>query len=202
MNCKPVFKTPLILYNFIAGLLNLLLFAPIYGQDTAASVFKGFNENQAFTCITVDPNNNIWAGTKKNGLFMLDLVADSNATTFNKIPTVNGNFDLEKFEINALSADTFSNLWVGHEGLGGLTAVQGGLEQVNYNNPGSAIHLANSSNAKCFNYSQGDGLPTRSIQGVKKSFLLVRRYLSQELLLIEPSNKILLPQKVFGVETN
>lgn len=166
MNCKPIFKTPPILYNFIACLLNLLLFAPLYGQDSGASVFKSFNENQAFTCITVDPNNNIWAGTKKSGLFMLDLVADSDATTFQKIPTVNGNFDLEKFQINALSADAFSNLWVGHEGLGGLTAIQGGLEQVDYNNPGSATHLINSANAKCFNYTQGDGLPTRNIQGV------------------------------------
>lgn len=146
-------------------LLNLLLVTTCLAQSPSViSKITSYNTNTPFTCITVDTNNNVWAGTDKLGLFKLDQGKDQPATSFDKITI--GSRDVGNFTINALAIDSSANLWIGHAGRGGFIAAGGGAERVNFNNPSDAKHYYPDKDIKCLSFDLGDGLPTLNVQSI------------------------------------
>lgn len=142
----------------------------VFGQEAYKPTIsiKAYNEGQAYTCITTDSSGNVWAGTNKEGLFYLN--QKKYALSFDKLNVVNDNFDLEKFSIQAIAADPEGdNLWVGHEGTGGLAAAQGGIERVNINYPTfESQHYGANADTKCTSFPNidRDGLPTRNTTSI------------------------------------
>lgn len=102
-----------------------------------------FNIGTAFTCISVDTNTNVWAGTMKTGLFFLNKRADTSLKSFSQLPA-NGTIDLSKNGIQTLASDKIGNVWVGHNGAGGTTAMGGGVERIDINNLGNDKHFSTS----------------------------------------------------------
>lgn len=128
-------------------------------NEPLSVTIKSFTQGQKFTCITVDTNNNVWAGTKKAGLYFLDQKAMSPDFEFMNIE--DEQFVLEDFEITSMAADSFGNLWVGHHGKGFSSAVQGGMERVDFNNPNDVKHFGTDADAKCLRMQEREGLATR-----------------------------------------
>ena len=126
---------------------------------TAHCQVTAYNTNQAFTSIAIDSNYNVWAGTNKAGLFYLNKSSSPAPASFAVIAgTAPSNF--MNFSILSIAADQFSNVWVGHSGQGGNTAVGGGIERVNINAVSSVQHYSPDRNARCFTFFQRDGLGT------------------------------------------
>jgi hypothetical protein len=124
-----------------------------------------FNTGTAFTCIAMDTNNNVWAGTTKLGLYFLGKKANATLNTFSLVP-VSGTMDLAKDGIQALAADKIGNLWVGHNGAGGSTAVGGGVEKIDINNTGNNTHFTSSWDNDCPTKVKGDGLGTLNCMSI------------------------------------
>lgn len=87
---------------------------------------KFFRTDLAFTCITVDSTNTIWAGTSGRGLVKV--------TGDNDFPVVLGN-NFDRVIIRYLAADKDRGVWIAHDGFNGATATIGGIDYINRVNP-------------------------------------------------------------------
>ncbi|UII32046.1 hypothetical protein LVD17_27560 [Fulvivirga ulvae] len=148
-------------------LVCILLAGEIYAQsdEPVLEGFKSFNQGQAFTAITVDANNNVWAGTDKAGVFLLDQQANSDASAFDLKAIADGNFEVKNFSVQTMAADREGNLWIGHSGLGGARASQGGVERVDISSLATQ-HYSPDRDAKCFTYLQRDGIGTANAKSI------------------------------------
>lgn len=131
----------------------------LFFSINANGQFTAYNTNQAFTSITVDSNGNVWAGTNKAGLFYLNKSVQPAPAAFSVIAGTAPSRFID-FSILSLAADNFNNVWVGHSGGGGGTAVGGGIERIDMNAIGSVQHYSPDRNARCFSFFQRDGLGT------------------------------------------
>jgi hypothetical protein len=117
-----------------------------------------YNSGTSFACIAVDSNYNIWAG-RSNGVYQLNKLSNPNATTFVSVAGTTN------FNVQALAADHAGNIWAGHNGRGGSTAVGGGIEQIPINNP-VPVHFSPDRNAECFTYLARNGVGTLNCAGL------------------------------------
>ncbi len=131
----------------------LLLPLTVNAQD------RVYNTGQAFTCISVDSNYNIWAGTNKAGLYFLNKSVPPGPAQFQQLPAA-GSINFNNFVFNSIAVDKTPYIWAGHSGSGGGFAGGGGIERVNINNTGDVKHYSPDRNAECFNFFQRDGLAT------------------------------------------
>ena len=137
----------------------LLVCLQAFAQNTPViEDFTTFNSGTSFSCITVDANNNVWAGTNKQGLFHLDQATSPDEANF----TSTG---LSTLIIQSLAADQLGGLWVGHGGIN-FNSSSGGLEWVDINNPGASVHYSPDRNAKCFDFMEREGLATLNVKSV------------------------------------
>ncbi|MEO6455639.1 MAG: hypothetical protein ABIN97_16280 [Ginsengibacter sp.] len=136
----------------------LLFFLPIPFFVHAQMKLNTYNVGTSFSCITVDSNYNIWAGTNKLGLYLLNKKNNPDAAQF----TIASTGNLSTYGIQALAADQYSNVWVGHNGFGGSTSSGGGIEQINMNNASVIKHYLPDRNAECFSFFARDGIATLS----------------------------------------
>jgi hypothetical protein len=130
----------------------LLCAAPLL----SAAQIHVYNQGQAFTCISIDSNYNVWAGTSKMGLYLLDKRSNPAASQF----TIVSSGSLSTANIQTIAADPFANVWVGHSGAGFSTAAGGGIERIDINNPATVRHYSPDRNAECISYFQRDGIAT------------------------------------------
>lgn len=131
--------------------------------------FTTYNMGQEFTCITIDTNNNVWGGTHKSGLFVLDKLNNPEASQFQVINAADGNFNVANYEINALAADELGNLWIGHGGTGGQQYSAGGIERLNINDYIDIQHYSAVRDYVCLNnfpYDENDGCATRHCKSI------------------------------------
>lgn len=133
--------------------LLILLCIPLLTRSQVTT----YNAGQSFTCITIDSNYNVWAGNV-SGVYYLNKAGNANAT-FSQI----GGTD--QFNIQALAADHSGNVWVGHNGRGGLTSSLGGMERININTL-DRQHLTPDRNAQCFDFLLRDGIGTLNTAGL------------------------------------
>jgi hypothetical protein len=133
--------------------LLILLCIPFIAQTQITT----YNPGQSFTCIAVDSNYNIWAGNS-TGVYMLNK-AGNPAAQFSQIGATS------QFNIQALAADKAGNMWVGHNGRGGLTASLGGIERIDINSL-ALQHYSPDRNARCFDFLERDGIGTLNSAGL------------------------------------
>lgn len=141
--------------------LNIL---SLEARDKVLGTFTSFNLGQAFTCIAVDAQNNVWAGTNKQGLYKLAQNEGLPIGAFNNSSVFTN--PLQYNVIQGLAADSLGNLWVGHSGNGGSTAAGGGLEQVNSETETIVKHYSPDRNAKGLSFFERDGLATYNVKSV------------------------------------
>lgn len=149
--------------KYFAWILGL----PVMGlkaQDEGLGTFMKFNDGKAFTCITVDAQNNIWAGTNKQGLYKLNQLAGLPVGNFNTVSVFEAPLALPV--IQSLAADDLGNVWVGHAGNGGGPAAGGGLEQVNAATGSLIKHYSPDRHTRGLSYFQRDGLATLNVKSV------------------------------------
>lgn len=149
--------------KYFAWILGL----PIMGlkaQDKGLGTFMKFNDGKAFTCITVDAENNIWAGTNKQGLYKLTQLAGLPIGNFNTVSIFEAPLALPV--IQSLAADDLGNVWVGHAGNGGGPAAGGGLEQVNAASGSLIKHYSPDRNTKGMPFFERDGLATLNVKSI------------------------------------
>lgn len=133
-----------------------------FGQILSTTKVTSFNTGQSFSCITLDSNSNVWAGTNKKGLFYLYNKGNASATAFDVVPIEGDGVDLSTSVIQTLAADKLNNLWVGHAGSGGGGANGGGMVVVNTNSLMQTRRLIPDANADCLNFFERDGIATRN----------------------------------------
>lgn len=161
-------KDQTVTYN-APGIYNVtLMIASATSKDTMIKngyvmVLATYNKGTNYTCIAIDTNKNIWAGTSKAGVFLLDKKINPTANQFNLLP-FSGNFDPTKFNIQSIACDGFGNTWVGHSGTGNTSATTGGIERIDYNNTATIQHYGSSSETKCFKLGINEGLASRNTQ--------------------------------------
>lgn len=124
-----------------------------------------YNKGQAYTCIAIDSAGNLWSGTNKKGVFLLDKKTNPAATQFSVLP-FSGNFDPTNFAIQSIACDSLGNTWVAHGGAGNTTGTSGGMERIDYNNPSTIQHYTPTSQTRCLKLGENDGLASRNIQCV------------------------------------
>lgn len=147
----------------LLGFLPIFISCIVLAQTPGTlGSFKTFNSGQAVTCITVDSNNNVWAGSNKQGLFFLD--QKNNASSF---VAASGASSVSTYVILGLAADKLGNLWVGHSGTGGTTSSAGGVAQFNYSS-GSLVRTYEAARDMKgpLSYIERDGLATRSVKSI------------------------------------
>lgn len=143
----------------LTGLFFCLFTSIFYGQN--ASTFTTVLDGGDFTAITVDQNNNVWAGTNQAGLYFLDQSIKKNKFK----PLVIGNDPpVSQLRIQSLASDRSGNVWVGHGGIN-YSSQQGGAERININTF-EVQHLSPDANGKSLNFVQRDGLGTRNSQQI------------------------------------
>lgn len=122
--------------------------------------FKAYNTGQAFTSVTVDENDNIWAGTDKQGLFFLDQATGSDVLSITNFTDSN----VGEVSIKSLASDALGNVWVGHAGVN-YTNGAGGLGRFNIN---SMVyqHYSPDRNALGFSFMERDGNGTLYVKDV------------------------------------
>jgi pimeloyl-ACP methyl ester carboxylesterase len=135
-------------------LLPVLALAFGYFAASAQPSFKlsvkTYRTDLAFTCITVDSANDVWAGTSGKGLVKIsnDVVTP--------IVLTSGNFD--KVIIRGLAADGVNGIWVAHEGYNANIATGGGVDFINRINPSNKQHY---NSISLVNSNSNKGLPSR-----------------------------------------
>lgn len=147
-------------------LFTIILLSACLGaraQAIFSNDFKTFNTGQAFSCIVVDTANNVWAGTNKQGLYLLDQKHNASATQFTN--AVSG-APLGGYIIQGLAADRSGNLWVAHTGTNATTGSAGGIERLNINDPSSIQHFSADRNAKGFTFLARDGIATLNVKAI------------------------------------
>jgi hypothetical protein len=133
----------------------LILFSiPFFTQSQVTS----YNSGQSFTCISVDSNYNVWAGTS-TGVYLLNKSGNPAAPQFIQVAGT------DQLNIQALAADKLGNVWAGHNGRGGVTAALGGIERININSL-ALQHYSPDRNAQCFDFLQRDGIGTLNSAGL------------------------------------
>ncbi|WP_310555575.1 hypothetical protein, partial [Flavobacterium sp.] len=124
--------------------------------------FKTFQTGQAFTSITSDTNNNVWAGTTSQGIFFLDQTLQNPTFSVLSLGTAPV---IGTTRMTSMARDKSGNIWVAHEGIN-TTGGQGGIEKINVTTL-AVQHFGPGINARGFSsYSQGDGIPTRRVQQI------------------------------------
>ena len=121
-------------------------------QNPSKAIAKVFSAGVAFTCITVDSANTIWAGTNGNGIYKIaNEVVES-------IKIVNNNFN--KVSIKQIAADKAKGIWVAHEGYSGAT--YGGIDYLDALIPTNRQHYT----AGSLINTTVKGFPSRRVQGI------------------------------------
>jgi hypothetical protein len=146
-------------------LIALLLSYRSMAQGNQSTV-SNYSVGQAFTCITIDTNSNVWAGTNKGGLFYLD---KRNNPTASFISTTgadaSGPIPFSTYIIQTVAADKLGNVWVGHAGNNTSTNGGGGIERLNIGNT-AAQHYSQDRNAECLSFLRRDGLATLNVSNI------------------------------------
>ena len=124
----------------------------VQAQNPPKAVAKIFSPGVAFTCIAVDSNNTIWAGTNGNGIYKIA----------NEIvePILITNNNFYKVNIKEIAADKGKGIWVAHEGFS--SAVYGGIDYLDANIPTQRQHF---SSVSLINTAV-KGFPSRRVQGI------------------------------------
>lgn len=118
--------------------------------------FTIYNEGQAFTAITVDQDNNVWAGTDKKGVFYLNQEqTNSSFVTTTELGTV---------KIESMASDNLGNVWVGHSGINYYNGA-GGLDRISISNQVSQ-HYSPDRDAQGFAFFERDGIATLYVKDV------------------------------------
>jgi hypothetical protein len=136
------------------SILLILFCIPFF----ASSQVTSYNTGQSFSCITVDSNYNIWAGTS-TGVYLLSKAGNPGASQFLQVAGTG------TFNIQALAADMNGNVWAGHNGLGGTTSGGGGIERIDINTT-TPQHYSPDRNAECFTFFARNGVGTLSSAGL------------------------------------
>ena len=163
-------QNPVITYNAPGTYSVSLIISDGVSKDTTSkknyiTVNAIYNTGTAYTCIAIDTNANIWAATNKVGVYFLNKKANAGATQFTEL--VFSAADPTKFVMQSIACDSLGNTWIGDAGQGSSTAVGGGLECINYNNPTTVVkHYIRSDETECITGNVNDGLATRNIQCV------------------------------------
>ena len=162
-------QNPAITYNAPGTYSVMLIISNGTSKDTVTkknyiTVDATYNKGTAYTCIAIDTNANIWAATNKLGVYFLNKKANAGATQFTEL-TFSAS-DPTKFVMQSIACDSLGNTWIGDAGQGSSSAVGGGLECINYNNPTSVKHYIRSDATECITGNTNDGLATRNIQCV------------------------------------
>lgn len=134
--------------------LLILFCIPFFAQSQVTT----YNSGTSFTCITVDSNYNIWAG-RANGVYLLNKSANPAASQFDQVTGTNN------FNIQALAADRFGNVWAGHNGTGGSLSGGGGIERIDINTT-ALQHYAPDRNAQGYTFFARDGIGTLNSAGL------------------------------------
>jgi PKD repeat protein len=163
-------QNPVITYNSPGTFSVTLIISDGTSKDTATkknyvTVGATYNKGTAYTCIAIDTNNNIWAATNKLGVFFLNKKTTPSATQFAELVFSTGT-DPTKFVVQSIACDSLGNTWIADGGQGYSSAVGGGLERIDYNNPGTLQHYIRNDNTECIVGNVNDGLATRNIQSV------------------------------------
>ncbi|MEO6902993.1 MAG: PKD domain-containing protein [Bacteroidia bacterium] len=161
-------KDPVVTYNAPGIYKVILIVASATTKDTMVKngyvmVLATYNKGTSYTCIAIDTNKNIWAGTSKAGVFLLDKKTNPSVNQFNQLP-FSGTFDPTKFNIQSIACDGFGNTWVGHSGSGNISATTGGMERIDYNNIATIQHYGGSSETRCLKLGVYEGLASRNTQ--------------------------------------
>jgi hypothetical protein len=145
--------------------IAILITNIVLSQTLVKPVFEYFNTGQVFSAITVDKNNNVWAGTDRAGAFFLN--QSQTNPSFSQLTIGVQNFELSKLRIQSMASDGLGNVWVAHAGSTG-TFNGGGLERVDINSL-TAQHFTPDRNAKGFQFLERDGTATLNAQQVAVS---------------------------------
>jgi hypothetical protein len=137
----------------------------VLSQTTVKPVFEYFNTGQVFSAITVDKNNNVWAGTDRAGAFFLN--QSQTNPSFSQLSVGVQNFELSKLRIQSMASDGLGNVWVAHAGSTG-TFNGGGVERVDINSL-TAQHFTPDRNAKGLPFLERDGTATLNAQQIAVS---------------------------------
>ncbi len=130
--------------SFIAGIAS--------AQTPPSAVAKVFSQGVAFTCIAVDSNNVIWAGTNGLGIYRIkNEVPEAIIITSNNFNRVN---------IKGIAADKDKGVWVAHEGYG--SASYGGIDFLDAGIPSIRQHYG----AVSLISAAIKGFPSRRVQGI------------------------------------
>ena len=134
-----------LLFSFIICIAN--------AQNPPTAVAKRFIQGVPFTCIAVDSNNVIWAGTNGRGIYRIK----------NEIsePIIITNNNFNRVSIKEIVADKGKGVWVAHEGYN-TTATYGGIDFLDANIPSFRQHY---SGVSLIN-SAVKGFPSRRVQGI------------------------------------
>lgn len=140
-------------------LLTIFLVTQIQAQDR----FTSFNTGQEFITITVDGlNKRVWAGTNQQGVFNLDIDAQTLPPDFS-IFNVSATPDLSNIRIKSMAADALGNVWIGHQGTNS-GGTQGGMQRISSNL--NVVRYSADRNAPGFSYLEREGLATRRLNSV------------------------------------
>jgi len=121
-------------------------------QNPSKAIAKVIKGGVAFTCITVDSNNIVWAGTNGAGIYKIK----------NEVPEailISSN-SFNRVSIKQIAADKGNGIWVAHEGYS--SATYGGIDYLNANSPTSRQHFG----AVSLINSTIKGFPSRRVQGI------------------------------------
>lgn len=137
------------IYLLLAFSISLII---SNAQNPSKAVAKLIKGGVAFTCITVDSNNIIWAGTNGSGLYKIK----------NEVPeaiAISSN-NFSRVSIKQIAADKGRGIWVAHEGYS--SATYGGIDYLDANSPTSRQHYG----AVSLISSAIKGFPSRRVQGI------------------------------------
>ncbi|MDR2123004.1 MAG: hypothetical protein LBP34_07750, partial [Flavobacteriaceae bacterium] len=138
----------------------ILLFYQAYAQEIP--IVTNYDDGRAYTTIAVDNKNRIWAGTDKNGIFILDKEKNQTEFTHQNFPAES---NISELTINSMAGDESGNIWVAHSGTQNLYNVYGGVERINTTTL-SIQHLSPDRNAQGIPFLENDGIGTRNVQQV------------------------------------
>ena len=143
--------------------VSLVMVSFVHSQSGSnPPIFTNFQTGRAFTAITADGNNNIWAGTTSQGIFFLNQTQQN--PTFSAL-ALGTNPVIGNTRMTSMARDQSGNIWIAHEGIN-TTGGIGGIEKVNVTTL-TVQHFGPGINARGFSgYSEGDGIPTRRVQQI------------------------------------
>ncbi len=147
--------------NKIRHLLILLMMSSTAFCQIDLSTVTNYSSGKAFTCITVDPAGNVWAGTNKAGLHRLN----AGGGAFAEVPAQNF-VNLPHYSMQSLVADNSGTLWLGHSGLGNTEFITGGLEKIDIAQNKVVDHFTPDVNAECYTFVQNDGLAAGNVSSM------------------------------------